>query len=79
MSENVAEIFARLLSIDKTVSRIDERTAQMQQTDSDHETRIRTLEAESAKRKGFIAAASSLSSLLTGGLLWLLKQITHNS
>lgn len=79
MADNENEIFCRLGRIERLTERIDERTAQMQQTDSDHETRIRTLEAESAKRKGFIAAASSLSSLLTGGLLWLLKQITHNS
>jgi hypothetical protein len=75
MGANDNEIFSRLLSIDKTVSRIDERTEQMQKTDGDHEQRIRNLERESDKRKGLIAAVSSFGGIVGAGVMWLIKQI----
>ena len=75
MAANDNEIFSRLLSIDKTVSRIDERTEQMQKTDGDHEQRIRNLERESDKRKGLIAAVSSFGGIVGAGVAWLIKQI----
>lgn len=75
MGANDNEIFSRLLSIDKTVSRIDERTEQMQKTAGDHEQRIRNLERESDKRKGLIAAVSSFGGIVGAGVMWLIKQI----
>ena len=74
MGEN-AEIFERLSRIEQTCARIDERTARHDREHDDHEKRIRELEAESAKRKGVMAALSLFSSIVGGALVWLFKAI----
>ena len=74
MGEN-AEIFERLSRIEQIVARIDERTKAHDSAHSDHETRIRSLERESDKRKGVIAALSFFSSVVGAILMWLFKSI----
>jgi hypothetical protein len=73
MSENDAEIFKRLGKIEQTCARIDERTERQDMVHADHEKRIRDLELEGAKRKGVLAAVSSLGGLIGAGVMWLIK------
>lgn len=75
MSANDAEIFNRLGRIEQGVARIDERTGSMAETHKDHEQRIRDLERESDKRKGVLAAVSSLGGIIGAGVMWILKAI----
>ena len=74
MGENV-EIFERLGRIEQTMARIDERTSRHDDSHNDHESRIRTLERESDKRKGVMAALSLFSSIVGGALVWLFKMV----
>lgn len=74
MGEN-AEIFERLNNIEKTLARIDERTSRHDNSHNDHETRIRTLERESDKRKGVMATLSLFSSIVGGALVWLFRHV----
>ena len=71
MGENNAEIFQRLGKIEQTLARIDERT----KSHGDHEERIRTLERESDRHKGVIAAVGFFGSTIGAGLMWLFKHI----
>lgn len=70
---DTTEIFDRLSRIEQTLARIDERTARHENNHNDHEQRIRTLERESDKRKGVMAALSLFSSVVGGALVWLFK------
>lgn len=76
---NEREIFGRLNGIDKTLARIDERTERMDRewhdSRADHETRIRKLEQESAKRRGVIAALSSIGGVVGAAIMWLLSHL----
>ena len=74
MGEN-AEIFERLSRIEQIVARIDERTKAHDSAHSDHEARIRSLERESDKRKGVVAALSFFSSIVGAVLMWLFKAV----
>lgn len=75
MPDNDAEIFNRLGRIEQGVARIDERTGQMAKNHEDHEKRIRDLERESDKRKGMLAAVSSLGGIIGAGVMWIIKSI----
>ena len=70
-----AEIYERLNRIEQTCVRIDERTARHDRDHDDHEKRIRTLERESDKRKGVVAALSFFSSIVGAVLMWLFKAV----
>ena len=70
-----AEIYERLRGIEQTLARIDERTKASADHHDDHEKRIRTLERESDKRKGVIAALSFFSSIVGAALAWAFKAI----
>ena len=74
MGEN-AEIYERLGKIERTLARIDERTARHDSDHSDHESRIRALERDNDKRKGVIAALSLFSSVVGGLLVWIFKPL----
>lgn len=77
MGENAdAEIFKRLGNIEQTLARIDERTSRETADHKDHEERIRKLERESDKRKGIMAAVSSIGGLIGAGIMWLVKWIS---
>lgn len=75
MGGNTTEIFERLSRIEQGVARIDERTERHDRDYSDHEERIRTLERESDKRKGVMAALSLFSSVVGGVLVWMFKHL----
>ncbi|MBO7689038.1 MAG: hypothetical protein J6V72_21850 [Kiritimatiellae bacterium] len=68
-----AEMYERLGRIEQTLARIDERTARHDEQHGDHEQRIRKLETDSAKSRGFMAALSLFSSIVGGALVWLFK------
>ena len=72
---NDAEIVSRLREIGEAVARIDERTRSWADSHADHERRIKNLEIENAKRKGAMAAVSSLGGLIGAGVMWLIKQL----
>ena len=73
MGDNDKEIFERLRNIEVTVARIDEREANMLPRCQDHESRIRALEDESARRKGVLAAVATIGGLIGSALAWLAK------
>ena len=70
---NIAEIFERLSKIEQTLARIDERTAKHDSAHNDHEARIRALERDADKSKGFVAAIATVASAVGAGLMWILK------
>ena len=74
MSENNdREIFNRLGAIERDVAVIKERTAYL----PDHEKRIRTLEEQSARRGGIIAALTALGSAVGAAITWLVQHFMH--
>ena len=88
MAENDAEIFQRLRNIETTVVRIDERESHMisdhrdlKEQVRDHESRIRSMEQDGAKRKGFLVAIASAASVVVNAILYFVKLLfaAHNS
>ena len=73
MGENDREIFARLSGIEKTLARIDERTASMAASHADHEKRIRALEDRDARRGGVLAALTTIGSAVGAAITWLVQ------
>lgn len=78
MAGENTEIFNRLGRIEQTLARIDERTSRHDTAHVDHETRIRQLEDENAKRKGFVAALVFVSSMLGAAASWVVSHLFHN-
>ena len=79
MGANDAEIFSLLRKVGESVARIDERTERIDRdvrnNHTDHEVRIRTLERESDKRKGVVAAIVFFVSVAFQGVIWAIKHI----
>ena len=78
-TENESEIFGRLGRIERITERIDERTKSWADGHADHEHRIRDLERDNDKRKGFLAAAASIGGTIGAGITWLVNLLSSAS
>ena len=75
MADNDREIFERLRAIETSLARIEASLTHITPRCTDHEQRLRALEAESARRKGILAAVGTVGGVIGSGFAWLLKTI----